>query len=69
MSDKDVSIGIIGGTGVYDPSMFKEEKNVKVYTPFGEASDLVSISIYERKKIAFLHPSSFNGILIELCEY
>ena len=21
------------------------------------------------KKIAFLHPSSFNGILIELCEY
>ena len=23
----------------------------------------------EGKKIAFLHPSSFNGILIELCEY
>jgi methylmalonyl-CoA/ethylmalonyl-CoA epimerase len=23
----------------------------------------------EGKKIAFLHPSSFNGLLIELCEY
>ncbi len=23
----------------------------------------------EGKKIAFLHPASFNGILIELCEY
>lgn len=54
MSKEDLEIGIIGGTGIYDPSMFKEERNVKVYTPFGEPSDLVSISLHGRRKIAFL---------------
>ncbi len=54
MSEEDLEIGIIGGTGIYDPSMFKEERNVKVYTPFGEPSDLVSISLHGRRKIAFL---------------
>lgn len=54
MSEEDLEIGIIGGTGIYDPSMFKEERNVKVYTPFGEPSDLISISLHARRKIAFL---------------
>ncbi|MCW4042449.1 MAG: S-methyl-5'-thioadenosine phosphorylase [Candidatus Bathyarchaeota archaeon] len=54
MSEEDLEIGIIGGTGIYDPSMFKEERNVKIYTPFGEPSDLVSISLHGRRKIAFL---------------
>lgn len=54
MSEKDLEIGIIGGTGIYDPSMFKEEKNVKVYTPFGEPSDLITISLHSQRKIAFL---------------
>jgi len=54
MSEEDLEIGIIGGTGIYDPSMFKEERNVKVYTPFGEPSDLISISLHARRKIAFI---------------
>ena len=35
-------IGIIGGTGVYDQESFEDVKEVKVLTPFGETSDLVS---------------------------
>lgn len=54
MAEEDLEIGIIGGTGIYDPSMFMEEKNVKVYTPFGEPSDLITISFHDRRKIAFL---------------
>jgi len=47
-------IGIIGGTGIYNSSMFKEEENMKVFTPFGETSDLISIFNYNERKIAFL---------------
>jgi len=52
--EEDLEIGIIGGTGLYDLSMLKEEKRVKVYTPFGEPSDLISISYCDQKKVAFL---------------
>ena len=38
-------IGIIGGTGVYDQESFEDVKEIKVFTPFGETSDLVSVGI------------------------
>lgn len=47
-------IGIIGGTGIYDQSLLKEEERRKIYTPFGETSDLISIFHRDQKKIAFL---------------
>jgi 5'-methylthioadenosine phosphorylase len=47
-------IGIIGGTGVYDQDSFQDVKEVKVYTPFGETSDLVSMGVYKNVKVAFI---------------
>ncbi len=47
-------LGIIGGTGVYDPEIFEKTREVKVYTPFGEPSDLVSISEFQGIKVAFI---------------
>ncbi len=47
-------IGIIGGTGVYDPKIFKKVRNIKVFTPFGEPSDLVSIGLYQNTRVAFI---------------
>jgi 5'-methylthioadenosine phosphorylase len=47
-------IGIIGGTGIYTPEVFGTEKQVKVYTPYGEPSDLISIGEYGGRTIAFL---------------
>ena len=32
-------IGIIGGTGVYDPGIFKNIKPVDFKTPYGKTSD------------------------------
>ena len=47
-------IGIIGGTGVYDQESFEDIKKMKVYTPFGETSDLVSVGVYKDVKVAFI---------------
>lgn len=50
----DSQIGILGGTGIYDPSMFKEEECLKVFTPYGSTSDKISLFTYDHQKIAFL---------------
>ena len=47
-------IGIIGGTGVYDSGLFNEKKDIKVYTPFGEPSDLITIGEFAGRKVAFI---------------
>jgi len=47
-------IGIIGGSGVYDPSMIEDVKEIKVYTPFGKPSDLVSVGRLHGLKVAFI---------------
>lgn len=51
---ENVEMGIIGGTGIYDPEIFEKEKEIKVYTPFGQPSDLVSIGYYKSVKVAFI---------------
>ena len=54
MTDKDVELGIIGGTGIYDPAIFEDVEEVKVYTPFGKPSALLSVGYYKGRKIAFI---------------
>jgi len=47
-------IGIIGGTGIYDPEIFNESKDVKVFTPYGKPSSLITIGKIDNKKVAFI---------------
>ena len=47
-------IGIIGGTGVYDASLLKNAERVKVNTPFGNPSDLITIGNFMGKEVAIL---------------
>lgn len=49
-----VKIAIIGGTGVYDPNLFKNSKEIKISTPYGPTSSFVSTGEHQDKKIAFL---------------
>ncbi|MEM0374371.1 MAG: S-methyl-5'-thioadenosine phosphorylase [Sulfolobaceae archaeon] len=49
-----VPIGIIGGSGIYDPEIFSDVKQLKVYTPYGEPSDFVFLGTVAGKKVAFL---------------
>ncbi len=47
-------IGIIGGTGLYDPKLVKNVKEVKVKTLFGKPSDAVTIGEMAGRRVAFL---------------
>lgn len=47
-------IGIIGGTGVYDPELFSKVEERKIYTPFGRPSDMIQVGEYEGVGVAFL---------------
>ena len=47
-------IGIIGGTGVYDPKLVKNARQVKMHTPYGNPSDLITVGEFEGKEIAFI---------------
>jgi len=54
MMNEQVDIAIIGGTGVYDPGLLTDTKRVKVYTPYGAPSDLITIGNYNGIKLAFI---------------
>jgi 5'-methylthioadenosine phosphorylase len=47
-------VGIIGGTGVYDPGLFSAKREIKMHTPYGEPSDLVTIGEYSGVNVAFI---------------
>jgi len=49
-----VKIGIIGGTGIYDPTIFNVIDEIKINTPYGETSDRITICRYKEKRIAFI---------------
>lgn len=47
-------IGIIGGTGLYDPKLFTSVKEVTVDTPYGAPSDAITVAELKGKCVAFL---------------
>jgi len=47
-------IGIIGGTGVYDPDILKEKEIVEIDTAYGKPSDSFVVGDYEGRKVAIL---------------
>jgi 5'-methylthioadenosine phosphorylase len=47
-------IGIIGGTGLNDPELFKNAKEVTLETPYGVPSDAITIAELESRRVAFL---------------
>jgi 5'-methylthioadenosine phosphorylase len=52
--EKDVEIGYFAGTGNYDPDIFEDAKEIKIYTPYGAPSDLVLVGWIKGKKVAFI---------------
>lgn len=47
-------IGIIGGSGVYDPDMFELKETVRPFTPYGCPSDEIQIGDLKGVEVAFL---------------
>ena len=47
-------LAVIGGTGVYDPEILGERREVKVYTPYGAPSDVITLGLYKGRSVAFV---------------
>ncbi len=51
----NAEIGIIGGTGVYNPNLLKDIQKIKITTPYGNPSDTIITGTLGKRKIAFLN--------------
>jgi len=51
--DSSAEIAIIGGTGIYDTTLFKEERIIAPNTPYGPTSDSIIIGKFDDKKLRF----------------
>lgn len=49
-----IEIGLLGGSGNYDPTIVKHPMECKVFTPYGRASDNFILGTVEGRKVAFL---------------
>jgi len=47
-------IGIIGGTGFYDPHLVKNGRETRLDTPYGPPSDSIVVGELDDRKVAFL---------------
>ncbi|MCW3975033.1 MAG: S-methyl-5'-thioadenosine phosphorylase [Candidatus Bathyarchaeota archaeon] len=54
VAGKKAEIAIIGGSGLYEQEMLENAEEIKVYTPFGRTSDMITIGKYYGKMVAFL---------------
>lgn len=52
--DRDVEIGIFGGTGIYDSGLLEDAHEVTVKTPYGKPSDSITVGMFMGRKVAFL---------------
>jgi 5'-methylthioadenosine phosphorylase len=61
------TLGVIGGSGVYQMEGLKDVKEVRLRTPFGEPSDVIVVGNLGEQRIAFL-PRHGRGHRIEPAE-
>ena len=52
--EKDVEIGIFGGTGIYDSGLLENPQEIQIDTPYGKPSDKITVGVFKERKIAFL---------------
>lgn len=52
--EKDVEIGIFGGTGIYDSGLLENPQEIDIDTPYGKPSDTITVGVFNGRKIAFL---------------
>lgn len=49
-----IEIAFIGGTGMYDPDMLENASEIKIDTPYGETSDLITTGTFCGRRAAFI---------------
>ncbi len=53
-ADDRATIGIIGGSGLYEMNGLTNTREIRVKTPFGDPSDAMVLGTLEGKRVAFL---------------
>jgi 5'-methylthioadenosine phosphorylase len=53
-TEAKATIGIIGGSGLYEMAGLTNTRELRVKTPFGEPSDVIVLGTLEGKRVAFL---------------
>ena len=48
--EKDVEIGIFGGTGIYDSGLLENAQEIDIDTPYGKPSDTITVGDFQWKK-------------------
>lgn len=56
-------IGVLGGSGNYDPKFLEDTKEVKVFTPYGATSSEVMLGSIGDKRVAFIARHGKNHTL------
>ncbi|HJU14408.1 MAG TPA: S-methyl-5'-thioadenosine phosphorylase [Candidatus Nitrosotalea sp.] len=51
---EQAEIGIFGGTGIYDPGLLSDSKEITIETPFGKTSDSITVGTYKGRRVAFM---------------
>ncbi|TLX86214.1 MAG: S-methyl-5'-thioadenosine phosphorylase, partial [Thaumarchaeota archaeon] len=54
MKKYSAEIGIIGGTGIYNAELLTYAESIKIFTPYGDTSDLITLGKYNDRSIAFI---------------
>jgi|SRR6266487_552952 5'-methylthioadenosine phosphorylase len=54
MKKYSAEIGIIGGTGIYNAELLTYAESIKIFTPYGNTSDLITLGKYNDRSIAFI---------------
>ena len=57
MQNYHADIGIIGGTGIYNTELLTNAESVKIFTPYGSTSDLITIGEYNGRSVDFYSSS------------
>ncbi|MCE4607002.1 MAG: S-methyl-5'-thioadenosine phosphorylase [Desulfurococcales archaeon] len=50
----EAHVGIIGGSGIYDPGALEDPVEVRLHTPYGEPSDFIAVGKLGGVRVAFL---------------
>ena len=60
---ENAEIGIIGGTGIYDPGLLEDSKELSIETPYGAPSEKITVGQYNGKKVSFPRHIPYYHIL------
>lgn len=61
--NETAEIGVIGGSGNYNLDILQDKKEIKVFTPYGNTSSLITLGTIGNRKVAFIARHAKNHVI------